>query len=149
MANDAQPYGIGSQVWPGLAKLMEEMGELQQVLGKIMACEGPSAKYWDGSSLIPHLQEEVADVQAALMFFRDQNGLDIDLIADRREEKLQKFNYWHNQHAIVGTDGKPPRWLEGWQMAIDFLEKWADDGVAADIAEEMEKKIEELRAGKF
>lgn len=43
MANDDMPYGIGSDRWPGLAKLMEEMGELQEVLGKIMACEGPDA----------------------------------------------------------------------------------------------------------
>lgn len=98
MANDAQPYGIGSDVWPGLAKLMEEMGELQQVLGKIMACEGPSAIYWDGDTLVPNLLEEMADVGAALLFFRDANGLDGEIIADRREEKLQKFQYWHRQH---------------------------------------------------
>lgn len=34
------PYSIGQGHWPGLARLIEELGELQQVLGKIMACGG-------------------------------------------------------------------------------------------------------------
>jgi NTP pyrophosphatase (non-canonical NTP hydrolase) len=34
------PYSIGQNHWPGLARLMEEMGELQQVLGKVMASGG-------------------------------------------------------------------------------------------------------------
>lgn len=100
MANDNQPYGIGSDVWPGLAKLMEEMGELQQVLGKVMACEGPSAIYWDMSSLVPQIIEEAGDVSAAMGFFLEQNLplSDRQAVNRRGIDKLEKFNYWHKVH---------------------------------------------------
>lgn len=98
MTQDGMPYGIGSDQWPGLAKLMEEMGELQQVLGKIMACEGPSAIYWDSSSLVPALLDELADVRASLSFFILRNNLDSRTIALRVEDKFQKFQYWHQAH---------------------------------------------------
>lgn len=94
MTND---YGIGSDTWPGLAKLMEEMGELQQVLGKIMACDKTDAIYWDGSSLLPNLTEELGDVQAALLFFTEANAISGAKVQARAEGKLDKFNHWHRQ----------------------------------------------------
>jgi len=33
-------FSIGSAVWPGVSKVIEEMGELQQVLGKLIAVAG-------------------------------------------------------------------------------------------------------------
>lgn len=98
MADDTQPYGIGSDTWPGLAKLMEECGELIQVLGKIMACEGKDAIYWDGSSLVPHLIEEMGDVRAAMIFFCESNGIQKSRVHARADEKLEKFHYWHATH---------------------------------------------------
>lgn len=98
MANDNMPYGIGSDQWAGLAKLMEEMGELQQVLGKIMACEGREAIYWDGSSLLPQLVEELGDVRAAMIFFCEVNGIPKEAVHLRADEKLVKFRYWDKAH---------------------------------------------------
>lgn len=95
MASDAHPYGIGSNVWPGLAKLLEEMGELGQVLGKVMACDGPDAVYWDGTSLRPQLLEEMGDVQAALLFFLEHNDLSRTDLHLRANMKLDKFRHWH------------------------------------------------------
>lgn len=98
MANDVQVYGIGSDIWPGLAKLMEEMGELQQVLGKLMACDGVGdITYWDGSSLMPKLVEEMGDVRAAMIFFCEANKIPKKMIHDRADEKLKKFRYWHRE----------------------------------------------------
>jgi hypothetical protein len=34
------PFAIGSDAWPGTSKLLEEQGELVQVLGKLMATGG-------------------------------------------------------------------------------------------------------------
>jgi hypothetical protein len=82
------------------------MGELQEVLGKIMACEGPSAIYWDGSSLVPRLIEEMGDVKAALWFFAEHN-LDETAHADivqRHKIKAEKFDYWHHQHLRAGKE---------------------------------------------
>lgn len=97
MSDNAQDYGIGSDVWPGLAKLMEEMGELQQVLGKLMACSDTDAIYWDGTSLVPNILDEAADVNAALHFFLHQNFTqqERNAVMDRSLEKGQKFNLWH------------------------------------------------------
>ena len=33
-------FAIGGEVWPGLGKLVEEMGELGTVLGKLIATRG-------------------------------------------------------------------------------------------------------------
>lgn len=41
-------FSLGSKVWPGTSKLLEEMGELQQVLGKLIAVAG-STEHWDGA----------------------------------------------------------------------------------------------------
>lgn len=97
MSNEVQPYGIDSNVWPGLAKLMEEMGELQQVLGKVMACTGKDALYWDGHSLRPKLIEEMGDVRAAMIFFAEANGIGKKYIHDRADLKLTKFRFWRKE----------------------------------------------------
>jgi hypothetical protein len=101
MADDAQPYGIGSDTWPGLAKLMEEMGELQQLLGKVMACSGPNAIYWDGSSLLPKIIEEMGDVRASMIFFAEVNLIPKSSIHERADMKLEKFRYWHQQYSTT------------------------------------------------
>jgi hypothetical protein len=46
----AGPYSIGSTVWPGLSKLVEEMGEVGQVVGKLIATGGDPA-HRDGTDL--------------------------------------------------------------------------------------------------
>lgn len=54
------PYGIGSSVWPGLAKLQEESCEVGQVLAKIIARGGDLDHTWhcsacngSGSTFLP------------------------------------------------------------------------------------------------
>lgn len=93
-------FSIGSKVWPGTSKLIEEMGELQQVLGKLIATHG-DAEHWDGLDLLDRLHEEIADVQAALVFFAETNGLDLGRIAERETTKLARFIGWHDE-------GDPP-----------------------------------------
>jgi len=89
-------YSIGSRVWPGMSKLIEEMGELAQVLGKLMGTGG-EAKHWDGSNLRERLIEELADLHAAIQFFANQN-LTIEeqnALAKRAGEKWRRFDEWH------------------------------------------------------
>ena len=77
----------------GVAKLIEECGELQQVLGKRLA-------YWttdehpDGSNLTERLQDEMADVMAAITFVGHRLNLDWDAIEDRRYRKWLLFCQW-------------------------------------------------------
>ena len=86
---------IGSAKWPGLSKLTEEVGEVLQIIGKLVATNGESA-HWDGTvDLRSRLVEEIADVDAALRFVAEKNGLDLDVILARSDEKYALFCKWH------------------------------------------------------
>lgn len=89
------PFQFGGDTWPGTAKLLEEMGELQQVLGKLIMIGGLT-RHWDGD-LRPRLVEELADVQAALEFFVVHNLTTEERIQTgaRVDEKLDLFQSWH------------------------------------------------------
>jgi NTP pyrophosphatase (non-canonical NTP hydrolase) len=87
-------FSIGGTVWPGLSKLIEECGEVQQVCGKLLGSRGEE-NHWDGSNLRERLQEELGDLVAAINFVIQKNGLDICTVACRSDDKLQLFNDWH------------------------------------------------------
>jgi hypothetical protein len=88
-------FSIGSKVWPGTSKLLEEMGELQQVLGKLIAVAG-STEHWDGD-LRPRLIEEIGDVAGAIAFFVEKNLTETEecAVGDRAEQKMALFQKWH------------------------------------------------------
>lgn len=90
------PYSIGSDHWPGISKLAEESGEVQQVIGKLIGTGGAN-EHWDGSNLHERLQEEMADVMAACQFVIEANGLDAARIAERVRTKLETFWAWHKE----------------------------------------------------
>ncbi len=89
-------YCIGSSHWPGTSKLIEEMGELHQVLGKLIGSEG-SLNHWSGD-LKQMMIEEMGDVLAAIHFFSTENELSLSAIAARRDDKLATFREWHRQN---------------------------------------------------
>jgi NTP pyrophosphatase (non-canonical NTP hydrolase) len=81
------------QAWFGIFKLLEEMGELQQVLGKLGPF--PDGLHPDGrGDLCVRLQEEVADVLAALTYFIDVNKLPGEDIVVRVDCKLKLYEKW-------------------------------------------------------
>jgi hypothetical protein len=94
-------FSIGSKVWPGVSKLIEEMGELGQVIGKLIAVAGET-KHWSGN-LRAMMIDEVGDVYAALDFVVQRNFSleDMIAIAARRKKKLETFDQWH-------ANPKPP-----------------------------------------
>lgn len=115
-------FSIGSQIWPGTSKLLEEMGELQQVLGKLIATAGDTA-HWSGD-LRQKMIDEIADVSAAIRFFSTENFSNDQLLAilNRADEKLSTFQKWHAAprylhqkppvgETIVEWGGK--KWREG------------------------------------
>lgn len=81
-------------MWRGTAKLVEEMGELQVNLGKLMSNHGRTWYIWEKRDLLPEIEDEVADVLACLVFFMKENSLDVKRILERTQMKLVKYNEW-------------------------------------------------------
>lgn len=94
----AGPYSIGSSRWAGLSKLIEEAGEVLQIVGKLIATGGEVA-HWDGSNLRDRFIEELADLQAACAFVAEVNGLDSEQLRERTRKKLEQFRTWHAAQA--------------------------------------------------
>ncbi|RZK43636.1 MAG: hypothetical protein EOO61_04860 [Hymenobacter sp.] len=88
-----QGYTMCNETWPGMAKLIEEAGEVTQVCGKIISVRG-SPFYYDGTQLRFPLQEELGDLLAAITYVIDENNLDKSVIRSRVTEKLKKYYNW-------------------------------------------------------
>lgn len=87
-------FSIGSTAWPGLSKLIEECGEVAQVVGKIIGAY-PEVEHWDGTNLRTRLEEELADLSAAIVFVKQRCGLNEAVIEQRTALKLCTFQRWH------------------------------------------------------
>lgn len=79
----------------GLAKLLEECGELSQVAAKKLAYFHTDEHPDGAGSLKTRLQDEMGDVIAACRFVADCFGLDEDAIEARYDKKLALFQKWH------------------------------------------------------
>ena len=89
-------FMIGAARWPGVSKLIEEAGEVLQVCGKLVGTGG-EGKHWDGSDLKTRLEEELADLLAAIFFVVEHCGLDSDRIDARVHTKTNTFRHWHTE----------------------------------------------------
>lgn len=96
------PYSIGSGHLPGLSKLVEELGELGQVLGKYLGAGG-HPHHWDGSNLDRRAEAEMGDVLAAIQFFVEANPdrFAPNVVEARAIEKLDLFRLWHENPEAV------------------------------------------------
>ena len=92
-------FQFASDVWPGLAKLSEEAGEVVQVIGKIIGTGG-TMRFRDGSTIArSRLLEELADLQAALYFVVKYNLTSAERQArdDRYVAKVALFERWRRE----------------------------------------------------
>lgn len=89
-------FAIGDADWPGISKLIEECGEIAQVCGKLMGTRG-GTEHWEGRPLDERMEDELADLQAAIRFVIKHNPLDATKIAGRSREKLARFEAWHQE----------------------------------------------------
>lgn len=96
---DVPPLAIGSDVWPGLAKVAEECGELQQVIGKLIAYPDEVHPDRDGP-LLDRLQDELGDVVGAINFVVAVNDrIDGKRHVERASTKFGRFLGWHHAEA--------------------------------------------------
>lgn len=89
----APPCCIGSDHLNGISKLVEEMGELQTVIGKAMAI-GSFGEHWSHENLARWAEEEMGDVIAAIYFVAHNNDLCSHSIEARATRKRQLFCQW-------------------------------------------------------
>ena len=77
--------------WKGVGKVVEEFGEVLQLVGKGIAF--PTGDHPDGKgNILARLPEELADAKAAIQYFEEVNGIKID--AKRVKMKLKRFHKW-------------------------------------------------------
>lgn len=96
-------FGIGADRWPGVAKLLEECGELSQALAKLVATGGDT-EHWDGTDLRDRIEEEMGDVLAAVFYTMARNPqLRGHVIRRRADFKEQRFTRWHQQERQGGS----------------------------------------------
>jgi NTP pyrophosphatase (non-canonical NTP hydrolase) len=88
-------YSFGNPLLPGLAKLMEECGELVQILAKKMAY--PLEPHPDGQDTDARIVEEMGDVLAGITFYGSLNLTkeQQDAVEARRDKKVELFRSWH------------------------------------------------------
>lgn len=79
----------------GLTKLSEECGELVQAACKAAAMPPGQVRHWDGSYPKEALENEMADVLAAMRFVVEKReDLDVDRINERAARKLEQYHTW-------------------------------------------------------
>lgn len=85
----------------GLAKLVEECGEVQQVAGKMLQypeLQGTTFEtHPDGTHLKSRLEDEIADVFAACDFVCAKLELNKAKIVDRAKQKQALFMKWDKE----------------------------------------------------
>jgi MazG nucleotide pyrophosphohydrolase domain len=80
----------------GLMKLIEECGEVIQVAAKLQAY--PSGEHPDGKGpLLERLEDELADVLAAIKFARERFPFDHTRLEQRMRAKYWMFTDWYNE----------------------------------------------------
>lgn len=79
----------------GLAKLIEECGELTQIAAKKLAYFHTDVHPDGKGSLKTRLEDEIADIRAAAGFVVVTMGLDSARIQERAKKKVETFMQWH------------------------------------------------------
>ena len=91
-------FSIGSTLWPGISKLVEEAGEVVQVCRKLIG-SGGDINHWDGTNLKERLEDKIGDLIAACMFVVGACRLDEEKVRVRWETKVAKFAQWHREQS--------------------------------------------------
>lgn len=84
----------------GLVKLLEECGELSQIVAKKLAYFNTDEHPDGAGSLKERMEDELADVAAAATFVVQQFGLDGEKSKTRSALKLARFQAWHEDKTV-------------------------------------------------
>ena len=98
----------------GVVKLIEECGELTQVLAKRLAWWSTDEPHWDGSDLKTRMAEEMGDVMAGLIFVAGQFDIS-DAMMDRSAVKFETYCDWHEEQ------GNNAHGIDALERPYDYL----------------------------
>lgn len=76
--------------------MVEEAGEILQMLGKLMGSRGDDI-HWNVRSLKANIEDEIADLMAACKFVIEMCHLRVEHIETRMQRKLELFRQWHKE----------------------------------------------------
>ncbi|MBW4469189.1 MAG: hypothetical protein KME45_02890 [Stenomitos rutilans HA7619-LM2] len=85
----------------GLTKMMEECGELIQIAAKKSAYYNTDQHPDGKGSLLQRLQDEAADVMAAILFVVETHDLDEKAIWLRVDGKLNQYHEWQHERPVA------------------------------------------------
>jgi hypothetical protein len=101
----------------GVVKLLEELGELSKEIGELTQVLAKKLAYPDKEDhpdgkgdLNERIENETADVTAAIRFVTTELKLNQDRIAQRVSLKLGLYRQWHNKPTTQDPSGR------GWDM---------------------------------
>lgn len=127
----------------GRDKLIEELGELIQALGKYAAYpEGPHPD--GGPPLLQRISDEMGDVLAAIRFMCATHGVCLEEVEHRAEIKLAKFQQWHTgakldptlrtlvEETVAYLEGGPEHRVPRQITACPGYHKWIVGGLSND-----------------
>ena len=99
----------------GLAKLLEELGELAQVTAKKLAYFHTDEHPDGAGSLKDRMEQEMGDVAGAMAFVQQQFGLSGPAIEVRACLKLALFQKWHadDSNGAEAFHAKPDAAMKG------------------------------------
>lgn len=99
----SEPFTIGADLWPGLAKAIEELTELTTVLGQLIAF--PDGHRPDSKDLLEHLHMELGDAMAALglLVHLNEGRLDPLLVDERCLLKFETWLDWHERERAAAS----------------------------------------------
>lgn len=85
----------------GIPKVVEELGEALQILGKLLQYPNlqltRDVRHPDGTILLDRLEEEMGDVIAATAFLSAKFGLNRENIQARTTTKIALFTKWDQE----------------------------------------------------
>ena len=90
MASDRPaPYGIGSDTWPGLARLATDAAQVVELARTIISTGNDTDQ--DAAVQRESLQEELGDLRAAIDYVIGKNALDWGAVNRRRDRKRSLY----------------------------------------------------------
>ena len=112
--NDKLHSGLSAAQIERLAVLGEELGEVQQRIGKVLRHGYSGVHPTNGHTNLDELEIEVGDVLAAIELMYQRGDIDHDRIIEYRDAKLERLGKYLHHNQVNGWSSGPFQVREGY-----------------------------------